>query len=134
MCQRTSLHLLMYFTHWINIHLAQPDMMSSRITEVHARWIFALLSRVEDYISADDMSLLRNLARASLSLLKKLMQQRNPGHNGEQISEISPKVMERDDFYVNERSCWIIITAVASVWGQRDLWTDVDSMLAGLTV
>jgi hypothetical protein len=124
----------MYFTHWVNVHLAQPDVLSSRITETHARWIFVLLSRVEDYISADDMSLLRNLARASLRLLKELMQKRNLGDSAAEILEVSgEEVMERDNVNVSERSCWIIITAVAGVWGQRDLWLDVESMLADLT-
>jgi hypothetical protein len=122
----------MYFTHWINVHLAQPDLLSSRVTETHAHWIFVLLSRVEDYMSADDMSLLRNLARASLALLKELMRRRNLGDKFEEISKIG-REEERDDFYMSERSCWIIITAVAGVWGQRDLWMDVDSMLANLT-
>src|ERR1700733_7803407 len=63
--QKMALHLLMYFAHWFNLYLQQPDPTSLPL-EAHARWIFALLSKVEDHISADDMSLLRNLARACL--------------------------------------------------------------------
>lgn len=122
----------MYFTHWINVHLAQPDLSSSRMSEVHARWIFVLLSRVDDYITADDISLLRNLARASLALLKELMQKKHL-HDAEQVSKVSQDEEEYDDLNMSERSCWILITAIAGVWGQKDLWMDVDTMLAGLT-
>ncbi|KAG6833939.1 hypothetical protein H0H87_007950 [Tephrocybe sp. NHM501043] len=56
--ERTALHLLMYFTHWINVHLQRPD-PSSRPIETHARWIFALLTKVDEVlISPDDMNLL----------------------------------------------------------------------------
>ena len=177
----------MYFAHWINVHLEQADLGSSRITETHARWIFVLLSRVEDYISADDMSLLRNLARASLALLKVLLRKRNLENNGEEICrkghspslpdaasasdhlptrphpqspstsskplsptspQSRPSIMSaagqgfpsprrqagaERDADISERSCWIIITAIAGIWGQRDLWMDVDSVLAGLS-
>jgi len=123
----------MYFTHWINVHLTQPDLLSSRVTETHARWIFVLLSRVEDYISADDMSLLRNLARACLAFLKELIRARSLGDKSEEALKVGRGEVEREDCYMSERSCWIIITAVAGVWGQQDLWMDVDSMLTGLT-
>jgi len=124
----------MYFTHWINVHLAQPDVFSSRMTESHARWIFVLLSRVEDHILADDMNLLRNLARASIALLKQSIWRRDLGDKAEEALKVGGEdVVERKDHYMSERSCWIIITTIASVWGQRDLWMDVDTMLAGLT-
>jgi hypothetical protein len=124
----------MYFAHWINVHLEQPDLQSSRITETHACWIFVLLSRVEDHISADDMSLLRNLARASLALLKVLLRKRNLENKAEEILEVSRQAEgKRDDANMSERSCWIIITAIAGIWGQRDLWMDVDSALVGLS-
>jgi hypothetical protein len=121
-----SLHLLMYFTHWINQQLSYPS--SSQLTETHARWIFVLLSRIEDHIAADDMSLLRNLARACLGLIKVAISQRsmsveleeqpNVGHSNEKCNEV-----------MAERSCWIIISAVVGVWGQRDLWMDAEAML-----
>jgi len=120
-----ALHLLMYFTYWINFHNKDPG-PSSQITENHARWIFALLSRIEDYISADDMSLLRNLARASLALLKQIMQRRSQVENSEQDPT------NTTNGHMSESSCWMIITAVVGVWGQHDLWMDAEAMLASL--
>ncbi|KAF8917825.1 survival motor neuron interacting protein 1-domain-containing protein [Mucidula mucida] len=111
--QRMSLHLLMYFTHWINLHLNHKNPPFPRLADVHAQWIFFLLTRIDDYISADDTSLLRNLVRACLSLVK---------------------VMLRDETAVEEgsialESCWIIVTTIIGVWGQQDLWMDAESML-----
>ncbi|CAL1701147.1 unnamed protein product [Somion occarium] len=114
---RYSLHLLMYFTHWINLHMEQPHPRTSRMTETHARWMFALLSRVEDYVSADEMSLLRSLARACMALLKERLQQRQDGE--------PPSSDEDEELSVS--SCWMIITAVTGIWGQRDLWMDVEN-------
>ena len=107
----------MYFTHWINLHLHVSD-SSYFPTESHARWIFSLLSRVDDYISADDMHLLRNLARACLGLLKQLKCERSLP----QSDAAAGKMMR-------ESSCWIIITAIATVWKQRDLWMDAEDSL-----
>jgi hypothetical protein len=107
----------MYFAHWINLHLDPP---SSYLTETHARWIFALLSRVEDYVTADDMSLLRSVARSCLSLLKRELQKGNLA----QSNLPEPQM--------GEKSCWMIISVVVSIWGQQDLWDEAKDMLAGL--
>lgn len=119
----------MYFTHWINVHLEHPT-PSSGIIESHARWIFVLLSRVEDQISADDMSLLRNLARACLSLLRVLIQERSTPP----VSEESVKLglEENSGGFISERSCWIILATIVGVWAQRDLWMDAEDMLKTL--
>ncbi|KAJ7781041.1 hypothetical protein B0H16DRAFT_1496915 [Mycena metata] len=110
--QRMALHLLMYFTHWTNLHL-QPEKLC-RVTQTHARWIFSLLSRIDDYISADDMHLLRDLARAYLGLLKELMHSKTESASTEDV---------------NPTSCWVIISTVVGIWGQRDLWMDAEEMI-----
>lgn len=117
----------MYFTHWINLHLEQPGDSSTRITETHARWIFTLLSRIEDFISADDMSLLRNLARASLAFLKQSMQQSK--HTNDEYAQNAQNNAAFEVEIMSNKSCWIILTTVADIWGQRDLWMDAEEML-----
>ncbi|KAK0206329.1 hypothetical protein DFS33DRAFT_1381442 [Desarmillaria ectypa] len=113
---RMSLHLLMYFTHWINLHLDdERSPPFPRLAEVHAQWIFFLLTRVDDYISADDTSLLRSLARACLALLKVLLYEE--------------KQAEPKGSGIGKNSCWIIISTVAGIWGQQDLWIDAEEML-----
>lgn len=108
-----SLHLLMYFTHWINLHLNHKNPPFPRLADVHAQWIFFLLTRIDDYISADDTSLLRNLVRACLSLVKVLLRDETAVEEG----SIAPE------------SCWIIVTTIIGIWGQQDLWMDAESML-----
>ncbi|KAF8914158.1 survival motor neuron interacting protein 1-domain-containing protein [Gymnopilus junonius] len=121
--ERYALHLLMYFTHWMNLYVKSPDMSPHLPTESHARWIFALLSRIDDYLSADDTNLLRNLARSCLGLLKHI-KQRQLSSPLEMGSPPSNKM--------KEASCWIIITIIVSIWKQRDLWMDAEDMIKRL--
>jgi hypothetical protein len=124
-----SLHLLMYFTHWINLHLQGDICFLSRLKEIHARWIFVLLSRVEDYVTPNDMNLLRGMARACLGLIKDMQKKRVLG--GEIVAQaIDHQAGFRDP--IAERSCWMIVSIIAGIWGQRDLWTEAEAMLADL--
>ncbi|KAJ3518077.1 hypothetical protein NLJ89_g95 [Agrocybe chaxingu] len=119
--ERMALHLLMYFAHWIQQHLNAPESSVYLPLESHARWMFALLSRINDYISADDMNLLRNLARACLALLKAIKR--------EQKTRSSQTIQLCTEGKMGETSCWIIITTVAEIWKQRDIWIDAHDML-----
>lgn len=71
-----AIHVIMYFTYWIHQHLEASDRSSTAATESytplesHARWIFALLARVDSYCSADDMNGLRSLVRACLAFIR----------------------------------------------------------------
>jgi hypothetical protein len=113
----------MYFAHWINVYLEKPDSKVNLITEAHARWMFALLTRVDDYISGDEMSTLRSLARGCMELIKLRLQ-----------SETAPSVGadKRADNAISATSCWFIIAAVVGLWGQRDLWQDAELMLSSV--
>ena len=124
-----AIHLLMYFAHWINLYLQQPD-PAARPLESHARWMFVLLSKVEDHISADDMSLLRNLARACLGLLQELIKKRTSSVKLEDSA--GPNAEGDDQDTMSERACWIIVCTIVGVWAQRDLWTDAEDMLKTL--
>jgi len=122
--QQMALHLLMYFTHWINLHLQKQD-LEFRPVESHARWIFALLGKIGDQLSGDDMSLLRNLARACIALLKDLYQ-------GSMTDQEPQNVGDGDGMPMTMGSCWIIIATIVGVWAQRDLWIDAEDMLKSL--
>ncbi|KAL0565201.1 hypothetical protein V5O48_016828 [Marasmius crinis-equi] len=131
--ERMSLHLLMYFTHWINVYLqgrtSEPP--SPPLRQAHAQWIFALLTRVGEFISADDMNLLRNLSRACFSLLKALVTEaRQP----EIDDGSSSKTSTDGDSEMDQTSCWMIIAIVVGIWKQRDLWMDAEDMLRGINV
>ncbi|KZT72549.1 hypothetical protein DAEQUDRAFT_722708 [Daedalea quercina L-15889] len=120
---RYALHLLMYFTHWINLHLERGSTPSPHaIADLHLRWIFVLLSRVEDYVSADETSLLRSLARACMSLIEE----------GRTRGLLDTAGITAEPPPIDEPACWMVITAVVSIWGQRDLWMDAEAMLRRL--
>ncbi|KAG8218657.1 hypothetical protein J3R82DRAFT_4322 [Butyriboletus roseoflavus] len=126
---RTSIHLLMYFTHWINVHLQNPSDPLTTISVSHGQWIFALLTQIEDHLSADEMNLLRNLARACLALTQRCRGRH--AENNAVFEGISSAVFAENTTCMSDASCWMIFTAVAGYWGQRDLWADAEATLAG---
>ncbi|KAF7288275.1 hypothetical protein HMN09_01407600 [Mycena chlorophos] len=110
---RMALHLLMYFAHWANLHVEKR----LRLDKPHARWVFALLARVDEQLSADEMHLLRNLARGFIAVLKALPKADAAAAAGVLVDE------------VDATSCWLIVATVVGVWGQRDLWSDAEAAL-----
>jgi hypothetical protein len=66
------------------------------------------------------MNLLRNLARACLALIKHLVSKRMTGSHYFGSSTDAGA----GEQFMGEQACWIIISAIVSVWSQRDLWTD----------
>ncbi|KAF8663443.1 hypothetical protein AX16_001013 [Volvariella volvacea WC 439] len=119
---KMALHLLMYFTHWMNLYLQNTALPTYRLTEAHARWIFVLLSRVDDYLTADEMHLLRNLARGCLGTLKENVRQRLLASSG--------PTQDNMTIQISERSCWMIISLVVGIWAQRDLWMDAEDAIS----
>ena len=113
----------MYFAYWINQYLEEPTPRVCKVTETHARWMFALLSRVDDFITADEQSTLRSLARDCMSLIKERMQQAPDEDEEAEESTI-----------IGIPSCWMVITAIIGVWGQKDLWMDAEAMLSKVAV
>lgn len=118
----------MYFTHWINVHLQNPSDPLRTISASHGRWIFAFLAKVEDQLSADEMNLLRNLARACLRLMQSYKGKRIKDNAA--LEGIPSPVETRTK--MADASCWMVFTAIAGHWGQRDLWADAETTLAGV--
>lgn len=133
----------MYFTYWITQHLAtleSPESLPSassfssfsHLTQTHARWIFALLTRVDAQLTSDELSHLRGLVRACIALLKDLNRNQVLVAGGESQSGTSLKwVGDPADAPFDERACWIIVTTITGFWGQKDLWMDAESILNG---
>lgn len=105
--QRYALHVLMYFAHWIHLHLEDPAETPHPLSTAHLAWAFALLARVEAVPSADDTAQLRSLARGCVGLIR---------------------AREGTDEYTV--GCWMVLAAVASVWAQHDLWEDAEDALS----
>lgn len=125
-----AFHLLMYFTHWMNLSLQELPTSKHQMTESHARWMFALLTRIDDYVPADDMCLLRNFARACLETLKLVLQRRLVGGETSASNTTTTALVSHPP--MSESACWILISTVVGVWAQRDLWMDTEDAVAGI--
>jgi len=93
--------------------------------------MFSLLTRISDFVSSDDMNLLRNFVRACISLLGALVQKRVSSGGPEEYEKLS---FAEASTTISEQSCWMIISIAIGVWSQRDLWDDVEVTLQGISV
>jgi len=149
----------MYFAYWISRYLDSRAERSSPLRfvplESHARWIFALLARVDLFCTADEMNNLRGLARACISLVRArrqdALQDERPvsgpsGHGtsvkatvaatNSGVSSEPPLGVAADvstsksgTKAMSEVSCWMTVSAIVIIWGQRDLWGDAEEAL-----
>ncbi|KAI9448060.1 hypothetical protein H4582DRAFT_2139638 [Lactarius indigo] len=154
---RFSLHLVMYFTHWFNLYLESLGSDSNNTTthaptDVHMRWVFALLTRVDLFCSADEIGSLRNLARACLALISAVRHakteiggappsapcKREDGETtetgtsttAEVEANINPSGSGCGPKTLRECSMWVVFCAVTNIWGQRDLWDEAEQALS----
>ena len=125
--QKIAFHLLKYFIHWIETHSEE-----AKLTETHARWMFSILTRISDFVSSDDMNLLRKFVRACISLLGALVQKRISSGGPEEYEKL--RFAETGATCISEQSCWLIISIAIGVWAQRDLWDDVEATLRGISI
>ena len=129
--QRYAIHLLMYFGHWINVRLEGGTLPHTDLAPPHARWMFSLLSRVDDWISGDETSLLRNLARSCVELIAERRRKRSAAvSTGVEASDVGGGGAAEDAAQADESSFWMVVAAIAGVWGQRDLWADAEGILS----
>ena len=94
--------------------------------------MFSLLTRIGDFVSSDDMNLLRNVVRACISLLTVLVRKRVSSGGPEEYEALC--FTETGATSISEQSCWMIISIAVGVWAQRDLWNDVEAALCGISV
>jgi hypothetical protein len=93
------------------------------LTSLHARWLFALLLFLDDYLPPDELAEFRRLAKTCLRICK--------------WQAISGRVNRQgtcDDSEQEEMriGCWITIRAIATGWNQHDLPQDAEMMFAKL--
>lgn len=110
-----------------------------------SKWLFALLTIYDDHLSSDQMHHLRELARnvmkvggwVYISAVKrgdigpewKLDMDKDVAGSGVG-SGTAPDVKWTDRTGVNEilSRCWMIVSAIAEGWAQRDLLMELDSL------
>ncbi len=145
----------MYFTHWFNLYLESLDSNSNTTTtqtptDVHMRWVFALLTRIDLFCSADETGSLRNLARTCLALISAVRRAKTgstplsapckredgetaetgTGTTTEAEANVNPSSSARDPKTLSECSMWVVFCAVTNIWGQRDLWDEAEQALS----
>ena len=139
----------MYFTHWFNLYLESLGNSSSSTTtyaptDVHMRWVFALLTRVDLFCSADETGSLRNLARTCLALISAVRRTKTRGtpasapckrEDVETEAEIGTTTevetnVNPSSTILSEYSIWVVFCAVTNIWGQRDLWDEAEQALS----
>lgn len=134
-----TLALLEAFPYWIAHRVTIPDSQSRRserlqgevLQPLHARWIFALLLRLDGRLVSEEISVLRTLARACVAAItlsrirRKAVRSRvRPDEVGELGEGAGGTGDEEQRMRRDEAGAWMIIAIVAGVWGQSDLWHD----------
>jgi hypothetical protein len=139
----------MYFTYWFNLYLESLDSSGNSTTtyaptDVHLRWVFALLTRVDLFCTADEIGSLRNLARACLALISAVRRAETGGtptsapckrEDGDTETETgtTPEVEAKvnpSSKTLSECSMWVVFCTVTNIWGQRDLWDEAEQALS----
>ncbi|SPO31950.1 uncharacterized protein UTRI_06674_B [Ustilago trichophora] len=129
------LALLEAFPYWIAHRVTIPDGQSKKedrregevLQPLHARWLFALLMKLDGRLVSEEISVLRTLARACVAAItlsrirRKALSSRKKedGCRAGEEAEIEEQRMRRD-----EAGAWMVVAIVTGIWGQSDLWED----------
>lgn len=126
--------VVMHFYYWLAARLDAnpPSETPPNSTEFEialnptdARWLFSLLAHLEkDVLFAKEVSLLRNLARVCITLVRRSLD----------FEEAERGVVTGEIYARRERAraaCWMIVVAIVAVWGQNDLWAEGNARLHG---
>ncbi|CDU21991.1 uncharacterized protein SPSC_00621 [Sporisorium scitamineum] len=142
------LALLEAFPYWIAHRVTIPDSQTKAsersggevLQPLHARWLFALLLRLDGRLVSEEISTLRTLARACVAAItlsrirRKAFRSRvrqqggeggaKAGDDNKNAVGIDGKEEEESKMRRDEAGAWMMIAIVAGVWGQSDLWED----------
>ncbi|KAK4704160.1 gem associated protein 2, partial [Phenoliferia sp. Uapishka_3] len=81
------------------------------------QWILSILSSLDSLLAGDDISILRTICKTLIALVT--------------VSEAAKSAEDRDGVKLSREDedeaeqiamCWMVVAAVASTWGQGDLW------------
>ncbi|KAJ1309022.1 hypothetical protein OPQ81_004703 [Rhizoctonia solani] len=128
-----TIHLLMFMAHWMRRsleHAPPPKPRPSHFPKHHQQWTFSLLAHLDTGLRSEEISHLRELARACIAVIREDLESDGPtivdqdavGGNG------------REGKYTHLTGTWMIVGAIASIWGQRDMWQNAEEVLADLVL
>jgi len=109
--QSQIISLLALLPYWLTQPHVSPEKSNGQaIDPFHSRWLFSLLAHLDEHLVADDISVLRILARACLACIVQ--------------SRILKGEEDQEENLQVELGAWMIVCAIAGIWGQHDLWED----------
>lgn len=115
--QSDTLKLIQYIRKWTQqpyfTRVYEDTSMWHAVHPLHAQWLFALLARLDRWLLSEEIAGLRALGRTCTTLL---VNYRTAHARGTAMA----------DAYAPEREsgAWMLLTIVAGVYGQRDLWDE----------
>lgn len=136
----------MFYEHWIRESLAgNPSISISPkgpdgsvdpgvvVSRHHSNWLFGLIARYDnDVMTSKEVNALRSLARVCIATICR-------SHGQEPLTPPAPDGPSADaastvtrDRITGRTSLWMVVAAVASVWGQSDIWEEANEKLYSL--
>jgi hypothetical protein len=103
------------------------------ISRHHSTWLFGLIARYDnDVMDGKEISALRSLARVCIATICRSLEKElltSPDSNA--LSTGAASTADRDRV-TGRTSLWMVVAAVASVWGQSDIWEEANEKLHSL--
>ncbi|KAF8605344.1 hypothetical protein BDV93DRAFT_521670 [Ceratobasidium sp. AG-I] len=145
-----AIHLLMFIAYWIRNSLegnTAPSQALSRpfhFPKHHQQWAFALLAQLDTSLRSEEISHLREVARACIAAIREDLALDGPviveADSGVELVDaasssrtpVNPDSGNHNPRYDHLVGAWMVVGIIASVWGQRDMWQDAEETLADL--
>lgn len=142
----------MFIAHWIRKSLDGTPIYALQSTlarpphfpKHHQQWAFSLLAQLDTSLRSEDISHLRETARACIAAIRRDLESDGPVVveadsgvsliGGDQIGSTTRDEVDHSFWYAHLTGTWMIVGAIASVWGQRDMWQDAEEALADLVL
>jgi len=112
-----------------------PESSITPFPPLYARWIFACLVLLDDNLDSQDMSSIRDLARCAMKVAAWRWIQAVTDREVDASEKASWEYKGDGERDKGENGleetlgrCWVVVHAVVTGWGQRDLLEDLDNM------
>lgn len=141
--------MLMFLAHWIRKSLDNAPVAASshalarpsHFPRNHQQWAFALLVHLDTALRSEEISHLREVARACIAAARADLELDGPievevdsgvslmtANSGDSTPAKLDSV-DHNSRYAHLAGTWMVVGAIASIWGQRDMWQDAESTL-----
>ncbi|KAF8743333.1 Survival motor neuron (SMN) interacting protein 1, partial [Rhizoctonia solani] len=135
-----TIHLLMFVAYWIRRSLDYspslkiPPTRPLHFPKHHQQWTFSLLAHLDTGLRSEEISHLRELARACIAVVREDLEGEGPAIVDQSTVGGRDEREEEKGKYSHLTGVWMVIAAIASIWGQRDMWQNAEEALADLVL